>query len=281
MLMTDFEFNGELLSDHNMIIGSLSTSDDPTPLGSVMTMNTQNVRNIQRVTSTTYQDVITKSFGIVRNTCYRDTDNFFTDEEIYEISTWLQPNDYQRFKPIYDDSSFADIYFMGRFNVEAVRIGAGIVGFNLTFTANAPYGFGEEQNNTYTITNSEDGNIFRVFNDSQEYGYLYFNKFEITCGSDGDFRMVNNNDISTETGQAYTTVIENCIQGEVITIDCENKIIQSSEEHDRLYNDFDYNFPRLVCDYNAPLNVFEVDTDDMSSATISVAFSPIRKVGVI
>ncbi len=282
MTMIDFEFNEETLSDHNLVIGYISGADDSVPLSSPMIMNTVKVGDRNKIVSRQYDDVITKTFTIVKSPCYSNgKDIFFTDDELYEISAWLQSKDYYKFKPIYDDGSFPDIHFYGRFDINAIYGNGSIIGLELTLTTDSPYGYGEEQEVTYSV--SSDNSEFRVFNDSQEYGYLYFEEFNIKCNSSGTFKMTNDNDISLETGHAYQTRIENCLADENITIDCQHKIIttDNSTHEETLFDDFNWNYPRLVCDYVSPLNVFTVDTSLLSDAEITVKFSPIRKVGVI
>lgn len=282
MYMIDFEFNEEALSDHGMAFGFISSPEETTPLGSPMTLNTVKVGDINRITSVQYDEPITKTFSIIKSKCSNNGNMIFTDDEIYEVSTWLQSREYCKFKPIYDDGSFSDIHFYGRFDIQAIYVNSDVVGFELTFTADAPYGYGEEEEATYEVDNTNNG-VFRVFNDSQELGYLYFKEFIIECGANGSFRMTNSNDVSIETGQAYSTRIDNCLENEIINIKCQERIITSSStiHTDTLFNDFNWNYPRLNCDYVNPLNVFTVDVSEMPSAKITVKFSPIRKVGVI
>lgn len=281
MNMIDFDFNGETLSDHNMMVGYISSADESTPLGSPANVNTVKVDDTNRITFVNYEEPITKTFSVVKNACTDFKSMFFTEDEIYEVSTWLQPKNYHKFHPIYDDGSFDELFFFGRFDVNAVYINGQVAGFELTFTANAPYGFGRQQETSYII--DENKNTFRVFNDSQEYGYTYFDEFKITCGSDGTFSMENDNDVSVETGHKYLTRIDNCVANEVITINCKDKIITTNNllHEDTLYEDFNWNFPRLVCDYINPLNVFTINTGEMENVTIDIKFTPVRKVGVI
>ena len=64
---------------------------------------------------------------------------------------------------------------------------------------------------------------------------------------------------------------------EIITLDCANQIIQSSLAHSKLYNDFNFVYPKI----------YSTETNEKNSFTVSlgcqmlIAYTPIRKVGVI
>ena len=74
------------------------------------------------------------------------------------------------------------------------------------------------------------------------------------------------------------TQVKNCSSGEILTFDCIHKIITSSgHPTQRLYNDFNYVFPRLMNTFDNSLNVFYVSR----KCEITINYNPIRKVGVI
>lgn len=81
----------------------------------------------------------------------------------------------------------------------------------------------------------------------------------------------------TNTFTGEITMVKNCVKGEKIVFDSENLIITSNVEHERLYNDFNYVYPRLFTDYRNSTNTIETSI----SCAILVEYRPIRKVGVV
>ena len=72
-------------------------------------------------------------------------------------------------------------------------------------------------------------------------------------------------------------LVKNCVAGELLTFDGEHLIIQSNKGHIRLYSDFNYNFPRLINEYNRTLNTFTSSIP----CQISLTYDAVRKVGII
>ena len=131
MYMKDFSYAGKRLSDFGCVLGYISTSlDNNVSLGSNIKFETIKNKN-------------TNENRIV-DVKYEEPDMSFKDTEVSYIMRWLNKRKYEKFCPIYDDGSYAEIYFKGSFNVSTVYIGGNIVGFTLTFTPNAPYGFETE-----------------------------------------------------------------------------------------------------------------------------------------
>lgn len=267
--MTDFEFGGQYLSDFGCVVVFAETEfDNSISLGSSLSFEkvTNNNSFKNNIITYSYEDVLTATFDIIKDPCKYDSDFNFTDEEIRNIMTWLNRKQYYKFKPIYNDGSFADLYYNGTFDsIKCIYSGEKAIGFTLNFLADSPWGYGEP------IVSK--GTKLVLHDDSDEIGYLYPTKFVITCKNNGTVSIGNLNDNSS----LRRTKIENCISGEVITLDCENKIITSSIVHSKLYNDFNYIFPRLVRTYTSTKNVFEDELDSI----LEITYSPIRKVGVM
>lgn len=299
MEMADFEYDGELLSDYGCIIANYVTSEeDSTPLGMKRSYNTVKVNDIDYIASSRYDEVLTKTFDIIRDPCMTDGTQkamAFSDTEVYRISKWLQKGRYLKFKPLYNEDNFVDIVFYGVFEVRAIRFAGDIVGFTLTLTTNAPYAFNDPE----TIVRHVDKNLgilytnnvgtvigsgFDLYNNSQEIGYIYPDTFKITCYGSGTLKIKNTKDfLNSATGQEQViTEIKNCVNGETITMDCKNKIIDSDKTHKTLYNDFNYHFPRLIAEYEETVNRFVIDlSTGITGADVEVIHSSIRKVGII
>lgn len=212
MHMVDFSYAGKRLSDYGCIIASIVTSnEDSVSLGSNLTFETLKNSStfVNRIVKVDYEEPTTVTFDICKKP--HNGTSKFNDNEISFIMRWLNKKSFEAFRPIYDDSSYPNIYFKGSFNITAIYIGSEVVGFTLTFTANSPFGYDNEKDLMINIDNSN--NTFTFFNNSDEYGYLYPTRFIITCKSDGNFSMSNNIDNNI-------VKINNCTSGEVITLDC-------------------------------------------------------------
>lgn len=272
-MITDFEYAGERLSDYGCIIGFVDGSSSNTlDWANNLQFNTitRHSSGVNRYASTSYDDVYSTTFQVVKYDC--DSRQFFdiSDAEYRQIVKWLNRKSYEKFVPITDDDQYADCYFKGSFNVDPIIIGGKIAGLELTFTSNAPYGYGdlveiEASNDSNTATGT-----FVAYSTSDETG-ISLAYMEITVKIKGTIGIINCADGSK-------IEIKNCVAGEVITLDGVNRIITSSKtSHSKLYNDFNYVYPHLVTDYNNKENIFII----YGACDIYMSYTPIRKIGVI
>lgn len=272
MFMTDFEYNGEKLSDYGLMPCFLDNSPESSiDVGNSLTINQVKAPSAIEYISVgyTYDDVLTKSFQTCRVNCTSSNLVYITDTEINNIMRWLNRKGFYKFKPIYDGGEFADVYFKGTFNVKPIISALGIIGLDLEFTANASYGFIEATTYTHEFTSTTD--TFTITDESDEVGHIYCTA-TITCLEDGDLKIANTNDTNNQV------VINGCTAGEVITMNGAQKIISSSlNAHTSLPNDFNYNYLRINNTYENRVNVFTSSI----KCTVTLEYSPIRKVGLI
>jgi hypothetical protein len=269
--MIDFSYAGRRLSDYGYIIAYVNTSlSDSVSLGSEIKFETikNKATHVNRIIEADYNEPTSITVDICKNPCINE-ELKFSDTEISHIMSWLNKKRYEKFCPIYDDSSYPEIYFKGSFNVSAIYVNGNVMGFTLTFTPNAPYGFESEKTVYYSVEKNES---FEFYNNSDEYGYLYPTKFAITCNEEGNLEISNSIDARN------IVKINNCTSGEIITLDCQNKIIQTNcESHSSICKDFNYNFPRFVANEHENKNVFTMSIP----CKIAITYSLIRKAGII
>lgn len=291
MRMIDFEYNGKFASSLNLAIGFFDGANEEVSIANNITINKVKSQYTDKYypVGYSYDDVLTAEFSIVKDPC-ADIDYYFTDKEINEIVRWLNRKTYYKFKPIYDDDSYPEVYCEGMFNVSLVKTGDKVVGFKLNLITNAPYCFVEpfvfdfeSQDRVELI--DEMGNVltthdnvilvydiveqaFDYVDEYDNYGYTYCD-IEIELLEGGDLTIYNvydNNDI----------VIKNCKIGEKISLLGSQKIIESTN-HDKLYNDFNYNYMRMVNREDNHKNEFHSNLDIEAKIT----YTPIRKVGLV
>lgn len=265
MKLTDFEYAGQKLSAKNCMICSFdSLGLEDVVLGGTLSMATVRDNNSfeQRKVVYSYDDQLEYTFQICKMNCNDANDKVFSNKEVRQIMKWLNRQSYEVFKPIYN-KTYDGVFYRGYFNVRAKVLGDEVIGFELTFTSNAPYGF---ENCSKTVDLSSGGNV-TLNTDSDEIGYIYPN-LKITCKQAGNLTLTNNRD-----GQK--TIIKNCSANEVITIS-KNKVITSSS-HPTLASDFNYLYPRLITTYSSDANTFSISLP----CNITFSYETIRKVGVL
>jgi hypothetical protein len=269
MQMIDFEYNGEKLSNRNMMLCNFDSNNDTVEIGNNVTITTVRTPNSNKhmAVGYSYDEALVMEFSICKDVCKTDVLSI-SDTELNGLMRWLNRKKFCKFKPIYNDGSFKDVYFYGTFNVQVVKMGENIVGLNLTLTTNAPFGFVEPS--TYTYTFNDENTRFVIKDTSDEIGHLYCNA-TIKCLEAGDLKISNSLDINN------TMSIKNCVAGEIITLYGEQKIIESNKTHKTLRNDFNYNFLRVNNTYENVTNRFAANL----SCELSITYSPIRKVGLI
>ena len=276
MYLEDFIYNNVKLSDLGLFVGSAVTDNSESiNAGSELKLNTirNNALYISEIVNADYDGVIEIQFDIIKNPCIINNTDYMTDSEISYIFQWLNSKQYHKFVPIYDETVFADTYYLGTFTtIKPIQIAGKVIGAAVTFTTNAPYGFKEITVHNYSIASNID--TVTINNNSDELGVLYPDVLNVKCLSDGALKLYNLQENPSHIDTERHTYVNNCVTNEVISFDCVHKIISTSNGlHTKMYNDFNYLFPRL---YNGN-NVF------MSSipCDIYIDYRPIRKVGVI
>ena len=222
---------------------------------------------IQSKTSTTYENVCSATFDIMKYNCSSNSDIRMDSLEIRDLMKWLNRHDYFKFKLLNDTTFESDVYYYGTFNVNEVAIGEEIIGLRLTFTSNAPYGFSEPINLRYMMLDTSS--TVSAFGENDEYCKI-LPRVEIKCFADGDFSITNQT-------SGISTNIKNCKLGEKITIDGEHKIIMSDmREQSDIANAFNYEYLDILADEDNKENIYSSSLP----CELSFTYTPIRKIGV-
>lgn len=267
-MIKDFSYDGERLSEYGLVIASIDGSSGFNTLewGSQLDFNTIQNKNNGRnyATSTTYSDVYTVTFQVVKYSCDSGVTEHISDTEYRQLVKWLNKKTYKDFSPISDNEEFSGYHFWGSFNVKPIVINAEIFGLELIFTTDTPYAFGD------IVRIEKNSTTFDIYCISDELEFQPM-KTTIQLLQDGDLEITNKT-------INESTIIKNCKQNEVITIDSENLIITTtSANHKFLYNDFNYTYPKLHNDYRDNKNSFVVSVP----CKITFEYRPVRKIGVI
>lgn len=265
MRVFDFEYDGELLSDHGYIICKFDSGGVETiQNGSELTFNTVSTRSGVRheLTSVEYENCLTTTFQICKHPCIYEAEEEVSLEEVRTMMRWLNRKGFHKFVLINDD--YINTYFEASFNVSRIEVGGVIRGFELEMFTNSPFGFQEPVKvNIKNIV--EDGK--KILNSkSDEEGYIY-PQMEITIDAAGDFELY-------DELEDRTMLIKNCQKGEVIKLNY--PVIETSLSSHKIQNDFNWRFFRIARTYEENANHLTISLP----CTIKMVYSPVIKIGV-
>lgn len=265
----DFLYDREKLSDYNMILCTFDDSSRETvSMGNNLVFHTIRPALSDRnfLVNCSYEEPLSTTFQICKNTCHHEKP-VITSEEINAIVRWLGKKDtYHKFKIF--QNGYEDIFFTGSFNnFQTIKIDGQIYGLEFTFVSDSPYGYLDTIALDFTTASSVG---YDINNFSHETGHLYPAVFTCRCLTDGDLQILNSLD-------SEITEVKNCIKDEIITLDGQHKIIDSNvKTHAKLYNDFNYNFFKLINTYYETNNTITTSIP----CEIHIEYNPIRKVGL-
>lgn len=261
MTASDFKYDSIYLSDLGYIICQFDESSgfSSSPAGVELTFHQKPARHGREfmIAGTEYEEPFQTTFSICKP-CGED----FTANEMEFLLRWLNRAEYHEF--ILRDDEWGETIFYGTFNVEKVEFCGRVVGFNLQFITNSPYGWLTQEQDSFEI--SEAGGTMLVYDKSSVTGYIYPDELVITCHADGDL-------IITNSADDRTTQIKNCTDGEVLTIDKYVSTVESSTGRNVL-NDFNFKFPRLVNTMASSANLWTFSLP----CSVELKYTPARKV---
>lgn len=263
MLAYDFEYDGLLLSDKGFVICHFDGNSgfNTISAGSQITFNKVSTLGGAKYeqTSSTYEECLTSTIQICKNTC--DTNEpIITLDEYRELMKWLNRKTFHKFKIIDDD--YVGVYFEASFNVSRIEVNGKLVGLELAMETNRPFALQEPR--TITINNTEVNGKKTVVDFSDEEGYIY-PKTVITCRGSGDLSIVN-------ALENRTVLITGCIDGEIITMDY--PVISTSVSTHKIQENFNWNFLRLANNYRQRENELTISIP----CIIEMTYSPVIKI---
>ena len=264
MKATDFEYNGIKLSDRGFMICSFDSKGLETiSNGSQITFNTVPAFSGSKhnLTSTEYEDCLETTIQVCKRSCVKGIEEI-SSVEFREITKWLSREKFLKFKIL--DEDYIDLYFEASFNISRIEIDGKLYGLELEVVTNRPFALKEPR--LINIKNTKQNGKHSINDTSHKEGYIYpFT--EITVAKSGKLEIYN-------ALEGRKTSIDNCVAGEVITMDY--PIIKSSISSHNINNDFNWTFFRIA-------NNFENSRNDLTISipcTIKINYSPIVKVGL-
>lgn len=266
MKALDFEYDNIFLSDLGFMLCKFDSGGvDTVSNGSEITFNTvSTLRGTKHeLTSIEYGDCLTSTFQICSNLCDGRGEEISL-EDSRDVMRWLNRKGFHKFRLL--DDEYSGIYFEASFNVSKIEIDGRLYGFELEMFTNRPFAIAEPVTVKF---DAEAGEVLKVYSKSDDEGYVYPN-MEITVIESGNLTITN-------YMENRKMIINNCVAGEVITI--EYPMISSSLGDGRdtkIQNDFNWVFFRLASTFKNKLNEIEVSLP----CEIKLTYSPIVKVGI-
>lgn len=245
MYCAHFSYNGESSMDHSVVICSFD--NDGTISGGTIEMSTVKAPNSNKwyKTNATYKEPLSFVFCICKDPCSFNNGNdiVMTANDQVDIKRWLLCKDNKWLK--FNEDGFEDVFYNAQLSLEENKVGGRIIGYKITAICDAPWGWSEERTAILDVDTTE------IFDNSDEIGAIVPIKTTITVTEDGQVRIYNDNTMEE-------TRINNCKNGEIITFTelfgCET----NNEDHDTLYDDFNWVFPKIQNSYIDNRNSFEL-----------------------
>ena len=267
MYALDFEYDGRYLSDHGFVICTFGSQSDYDTIsaGSRITFNRVQMHRgkYYGLAGTAYDEYITATFEIGRNPDKYE-DLRMTEEEYRDLMRWLNRHEFLRFKVLgWGDDEPDSCYYDASFNVEKVLVTKVLYGLRLTMETNRPFGYAQERKMKFSVPSANGS--FTLRDASDEIGYVYPD-MTITCKGTG--MLTIHNDMCDED-----TVVKNCSNGEVLTIHGREQIITSSLPSHAIYNDFNFEFPKIGNTYKKRQNKITVSLP----CDMEIRYTPIVK----
>jgi phage-related protein len=163
-------------------------------------------------------------------------DGEFIDADFEEdLKEWLCKEEYH-WLSIDQDDMYDKMFYCAIINPQKVNVGRMSGGIQFDVICDSQYAWTNLRKKTYSTV---DGTLIFNFNNTAKINkYVLSPTLTITIASDGDIRIKNNT-----TNQLIT--IDNCVVGEIITLDCENEIAESSTNR-ILVDDWNVEFLEII-----------------------------------
>lgn len=257
-----FLFRGETLEEYGYALCNFNGSSSASTVETDSQKEYTTIRTFggkyQPIVCNVYGDALTMELEICKDV--GDESYFISPSESAQIKRWLSSPTPHELR--LSDDKYSDYYWMGTFSVKEVHVDSMCVGFHLTFTSVAPFGY-----KTPVIMNGSvsAGSSVTIVDSSDDEGYIYPD-IVIVVKKAGDLTITNSFD-------ERITKIANCSSGEKITFTRSLQILSSNTSH-TICDDFNFKFVRIGNSYSNPVNKLTFNLP----CEYAISYSPIAKV---
>lgn len=257
-----FVFDGISCDEYGIMCVTFSSSTMDTISAQQTNLETEkSIRgNIYHITSQEYSEPLTYTMQVVN----RDLSPISAIQE-RALKKWLcQRNKYKLFCVL--EKRYADIWFYANINNPKSIYVADTVGLEFTITTNAPFGFSDIRDKKWIMDGNDFIEDFYVDNDEE---IPIYPDLTIAMVDSGTLTLVNQSVMDVPN----TLTIDNCVTGEVITLECGYPFISSSITTHNVFDDFNKYWPYLIDGYNR-ITVNK-------PCTLEFKYREYRKVGMV
>lgn len=257
-----FVFDGISCDEYGIMCVTFSSSTMDTISAQQTNLETEkSIRgNIYHITSQEYSEPLTYTMQVVN----RDFSPISAIQE-RALKKWLcQRNKYKLFCVL--EKRYADIWFYANINNPKSIYVADTVGLEFTITTNAPFGFSDIRDKKWIMDGNDFIEDFYVDNDEE---IPIYPDLTIAMVDSGTLTLVNQSVMDVPN----TLTIDNCVTGEVITLECGYPFISSSITTHNVFDDFNKYWPYLIDGYNR-ITVNK-------PCTLEFKYREYRKVGMV
>lgn len=271
MYAYDFEYDGKQLSDYGFIVCQFDmssgtyTADAGSEINFVTASANAGKRNY--LVGSEYRGCLAATFQICKDPkLHWDSDQAITAEEFRRLSRWLNRREYLWFHAFdWCEPEVMRPWVRASFRLTRIDMAHETVGIELDMTTDSPFGYGEEIVKTFEFDSESLEQVFYDRND--EIGDCY-PELTVTCNASGTWTLADD-----VTG--CRSVVENCVNGEVLDFSGESMIIETSNttHANTIANDFNYDFFRFGNTMDGRENVFTATLP----CTVELRYRPILK----
>lgn len=265
MYIKDFEFDGKSAKSEGFFIGSLDDENNLSLGADIIVNYTQSIgTNISHFHGSTYEKNISFPLQIFKFNPVTDLAEEIDDFALSKYLRWLI-KDNRYCELILTTGNGHKLFTKAQINVNRIEIAGRTYGLDLSINTYSSILFREECVHVEDIV--EENFYFDIKDSSDKEGYQMLDVV-IQCKTDGDLEITNLFD-------NRTTIIKNCKKDEFINIDSKNQILVSSLLSHKIYDDFNYVFPKIHNTKFNNLNTFVVNIP----CKITLKYSPVVLIG--
>ena len=267
--MDDFIFDGRILSGYGYMICSFdSVGIEKLPVFN-STFNTikSPLSKSSKKISINDEENLQKVIQICKKKCNNEYMEIST-YEISELTRWLCRSEYKwiQFLSNKSNDGIDEVFYEAQIIASKIMIGESCYGLELQINTNRSHGLTQELVLKFNI--SEENRSIKINTYSDEETYIYPDVV-ITLNEPGNLEIINEY-------ENRITKINNCIEGETISMFGDILQLTSSEQSHEIYNDFNYNYLRLCNMFQQSINIITFNLN----CTVTIKYRGIRKVGI-
>lgn len=266
----DLIFNEFRMSDYELVSGNGSDGeiDDTENMGLTPTVSKVFTGESPRSTyiSSKYESNPVFTVKFTKGYCRDSGEDYFEENELRNFNRLLTgKRGYSWLKIVNSDISETDYYYRAIVSaIEYERLGLHVVGYDVSFELDGGMAYSEKQTSRINAFADTPFNIY--CNSDDLHGYT-LPVVQIRTTAPGTLTLTNASDNWT----SQVTDIEG--YGEVLTFDCKNELISTSDTRSGILDDFNLHWPRLL----PGKNTYTCSQD----AVIEFTFRAARKVGFV